>query len=47
MPFTTRQRLRDGREQVALVVVADQVREHFGVGVRAELDALGLELLLE
>ena len=31
-----RERLPHGREQVAVVVVADQVGEHLGVGVGAE-----------
>lgn len=39
-----RERLSHGRGEVALVVVADEVRENFGVGVRAEQDAGGSEV---
>src|SRR5947208_28965 len=42
-----RQRLADGRDQVAVVVMGDQVGEDLGVGLGAELHARRAELLLE
>ena len=41
------ERVPHGRDEIAVVMPADEVREHFGVGVRAEPHAGGLELVLE
>ena len=37
------ERVADGLEEIALVAVADQVGEHFGVGLGVEMMALALE----
>ena len=47
MPFTSASACRTAASEVALVVVGNEMREHFGVGVGAKHDAVGLELVLE
>ena len=40
-------RFADGVQEVAVVVVGDQVRQHFGVGLAVELHPVGLQLVLQ